>query len=65
MNAITKRAARLPLLTLMTAAGLAWAQGPFDQPPPSEVEEALRSRITQFYDLFQKGKFREAEQFVV
>ncbi len=64
MNAITKRAARLPLLTLMTAAGLAWAQGPFDQPPPSEVEEALRSRITQFYDLFQKGKFREAEQFV-
>ena len=63
MNGITKRAARLPLLALMTA-GLVWAQGPFDQPPPPEIEEALRSRITQFYDLFQKGKFREAEQFI-
>jgi hypothetical protein len=53
----------LPLLALMTA-GLVWAQGPFDQPPPPEIEEALRSRITQFYDLFQEGKFRESEQFV-
>ena len=64
MNEIVKRATFLPLLAVM-AAGLAWAQtDPFDQPPPPEIEEALRSRITQFYDLFQKGKFREAEQFV-
>ena len=63
MNEIVKRATFLPLLAVM--AGLAWAQNdPFDQPPPPEIEEALRSRITQFYDLFQKGKFREAEQFV-
>jgi hypothetical protein len=64
MNEIVKRATFLPLLAVMVA-GLAWAQtDPFDQPPPPEIEEALRSRITQFYDLFQKGKFREAEQFV-
>ena len=37
---------------------------PSTSPPPPEVEEALRSRITQFYDLFKEGKFREAEQFV-
>ena len=64
MNEMAKRGKSWPLLVLM-AAGLAWAQNdPFDQPPPSEVEEALRSRITQFYGLFQEGKFREAEQFV-
>ena len=64
MNEIVKRATFLPLLAVM-AAGLAWAQtDPFNQPLPPEIEEALRSRITQFYDLFQKGKFREAEQFV-
>ena len=64
MNEIVKRATFLPLLAVM-AAGLAWAQtDPFNQPPPPEIEEALRSRITQFYDLFQEGKFREAEQFV-
>ena len=64
MNEIAKLGKSLPLLALI-AAGLAWAQNdPFDQPPPPEVEEALRSRITQFYGLFQEGKFREAEQFV-
>ena len=64
MNEIGKLGKSLPLLALI-AAGLAWAQNdPFDQPPPPEVEEALRSRITQFYGLFQEGKFREAEQFV-
>ena len=64
MNEIAKHGKFLLLLALITAS-LAWAQNdPFDQPPPPEIEEALRSRITQFYDLFQKGKFREAEQFV-
>ena len=64
MNEIVKCATPLLSLAVM-AAGLAWAQtDPFDQPPPPEIEEALRSRITQFYDLFKQGKFREAEQFV-
>ena len=64
MNEIAKLGKSLPLLALI-AAGLAWAQNdPFDQPPPPEVEEALRSRIAQFYGLFQEGKFRETEQFV-
>ena len=64
MNEIVKCATPLLSLAVM-AAGLAWAQDdPFDQPPPPKVEEALRSRITQFYDLFQEGKLREAEQFV-
>ena len=64
MNEIVKGGKSLPLLA-MIAVGLAWAQSdPFDQPPPPEVEEALRSRITQFYDLLEQGKFREAEQFV-
>ncbi len=53
MNEIVKGGKSLPLLA-MIAVGLAWAQSdPVDQPPPPEVEEALRSRITQFYDLLE------------
>ena len=64
MNEIVKGGKSLPLLALI-AAGLAWAQSdPFDQPPPPELEEALRSRITQFYDLLEEGKFRDTEQLV-
>ena len=64
MNEIVKGGKSLPLLA-MIAVGLAWAQSdPFDRPPPPEVEEALRSRITQFYDLLEQGKFRETEQLV-
>lgn len=59
-----KRAKFLSLLAVI-AAVLAWPKDdPFNQPPPPEVEEALRSRIAQFYNLFEKSKFREAEQFV-
>jgi len=37
-------------------------QAPRKAPP--KVEEALRTRIGQFYTLFQQGKFRQAEAFV-
>ena len=34
------------------------------QTPPPEVDVALRSRITQFYQLEIQGKYRQAEQIV-
>jgi hypothetical protein len=42
---------------------LAQADNPFDR-PPAEVDQALRARITEFYQLHVKGDFRHAEAFV-
>lgn len=54
----------VPVLPL--ALGLVCAQEAsniFEKAPP-DVEEALRSRITQFYQAFVNGKFRQADAFV-
>jgi hypothetical protein len=32
--------------------------------PPSEVDRALRDRVTKFFQLMQSGKYRQAEQYV-
>jgi hypothetical protein len=45
-------------LSAWTAFGQAAPQAP-DQAPPG-VEEALRARVTKFYDAFIAGKFKEA-----
>jgi hypothetical protein len=55
--------AHLPFLLLVS--GL-WAQtqsNPFDK-PPAGVDEALRDRVTQFYQAHVDKKFRAAEAFV-
>ena len=45
-------------------AGLACGQSDlFDKAPPG-VDEALRARVSQFYQLWVDGKFREVEKFV-
>lgn len=42
------------------AALSCWGQ----QSPPPEVDKALRSRITKFYQAHVDGKFRQAEQYI-
>lgn len=56
-----RQIASLSLVLLM--AVLAAAQDPFRAGTPEE-EEALRARVNAFYDLFQRGQFREAEAYV-
>jgi hypothetical protein len=43
------------------------AQDPFRQAPPKappEVDQALRSRVTQYYTLYQQGKYRQSEAYI-
>src|SRR5712691_2050487 len=55
---------RATLLTLSAASWLlAQADNPFNR-PPAGVDEALRARITAFYQLHVKGDFRHAEAYV-
>ena len=52
------------LLALFATTSLfAQADNPFDR-PPADVDQALRERITGFYQLQVKGDFRHAEAFV-
>jgi hypothetical protein len=53
------------ILALLLVSGL-WAQNPrnpFDKAPP-DVDEALRDRITKFYQAHVDRKFRQADQYV-
>jgi hypothetical protein len=54
-----------PTLLALFATTLLFAQAdnPFDR-PPADVDQALRARITEFYQLHVKGEFRRAEAFV-
>lgn len=47
-------------------AGLCLAQAPADSSnqPPAAVDEALRARITQFFQYHVDGKFRQAEALI-
>ncbi len=43
------------------------AQDPFRPAPPKappEVEQALRSRVTEYYTLYQQGKYRQSEAYI-
>ena len=55
---------RLTILAMFAAACL--AQNPADlfNKPPVEVDQALRARINEFYDLHMKKQFRKAEELV-
>jgi hypothetical protein len=53
------------LLSLLCGAAFAQTRpsNPFDK-PPADVDAALRSRVTEFYNLHMNGKYRQAEQLV-
>jgi hypothetical protein len=55
---------RLTLLALLAA--VAWSQpaDPFKPKPPAEVDQALRARIQEFFDLHVKAQYRKAEELV-
>jgi hypothetical protein len=58
------RSASILLLVLVSVLA---AQDPFRQAPPKappEVEEALRSRVTQYYTLYQQGQYRQSEAYI-
>lgn len=52
------------LLAWGAIAAPAQSNDPFRAAPP-EVEEALKARVSQFYDYFKTAKFRQAEDLVV
>src|SRR4051794_9122395 len=52
------------LLPLFLVCSLLPAQTPNLDKPPQDVDDALRARITKFYDLHVASKFRQAEQLV-
>jgi hypothetical protein len=55
---------RPTLLALIATTFLfAQADNPFDR-PPADVDQALRARIAEFYQLHVKGDFRHAEALV-
>src|SRR6266545_4652975 len=56
---------------LAVFAAVAFAQGvlaqgndPFQPKPPAEVDQALRARVQEFFDLHVKGQYRQAEELV-
>jgi len=55
---------RFFLLAILATGSFAQNAGdPFNK-PPADVDQALRARITEFYDLHVKGEFRKAEAWV-
>jgi len=55
---------RFPILPFVAIA--CFAQNPADlfNKPPAEVDQALRERMTEFFDLHVKKQFRKAEELV-
>jgi hypothetical protein len=51
---------------ILLFAGVIFAQGndPFKPKPPAEVDQALRARVQEFFDLHIKGQYRKAEELV-
>lgn len=52
------------LLCLWAISGLAPTPADLFNKPPSGVDEALRARMNEFYQLHTEGKFRQAESLV-
>jgi hypothetical protein len=50
-------------ITLLLAIGAASAQDLARKAPP-EVDDALKTRVSQFYQHFQRGEFRQAEELL-
>src|SRR5215510_5970979 len=55
---------RLILFVILAAALLAQAPADLFNKPPVEVDQALRARITEFYQYHVKQQFRQAEALV-
>jgi hypothetical protein len=57
---------RFSWIALIASAALAQSPSPADvfNKPPAEVDQALRARISEFYELHVKGDFRKAEALV-
>jgi hypothetical protein len=55
---------RLILLAVFATGSFAQNAGDAFNKPPADVDQALRARITEFYDLHVKGEFRKAESWV-
>jgi len=54
-------------ILLLAFVSILPAQDPFRQAPPKappEVEQALRSRVTEYYTLYQQGKYRQSEAYI-
>ena len=54
----------VPLLPLALGFVCAQEAGNIFEKAPPDVDEALRGRITKFYQAFVQGKFRQADAFV-
>ena len=59
-----KKMLRMTLAALVCTAALAQNASEIFNKPPEKVDEALRARITEFYQDHLAGKFREAESLV-
>jgi hypothetical protein len=55
---------RFLLLAVFAAASFAQNAADAFNKPPADVDQALRARVTEFYDLHVKGEFRKAEALV-
>src|SRR5271157_2893370 len=55
---------RLILLAVFASGSFAQNAGDAFNKPPADVDQALRARMTEFYDLHVKGEFRKAEALV-
>jgi DNA-binding protein YbaB len=55
---------RFILLAILATGSYAQNADDVFNKPPADVDQALRARITEFYDLHVKGEFRKAEAWV-
>ena len=55
---------RFILPAIFVTGSFAQNAGAVFNKPPADVDQALRTRITEFYDLHVKGEFRKAEAWV-
>jgi hypothetical protein len=55
---------RFILFAIFATGSFAQNAGDAFNKPPADVDQALRARITEFYDLHVKGEFRKAEALV-
>ena len=55
---------RLILLAIFATGSFAQNADDLFNKPPADVDQALRARITTFFDLHVKGEFRKAEALV-
>ena len=55
---------RFILLAIFATGSFAQNAGDLFNKPPADVDQALRARITAFFDLHVKGEFRKAEALV-